>query len=443
KVNTNSKSQRKIVRSASNHDGNSIHSAVYSSDFDDDEADDDTTTETDRVKKYGSLPPSKQSMKRVSGVLPQRRGSDSELKSKTIIIKSNQNHNRRKDRLLPYIRHTNKMNNNNHMTRTNHLKRKHDQQQQLSMPKGEVERRLLSAQNTKLKTLENKIAELKLDLDTIRVENHTLKTIQRREEMALKKYENQDYDIQRILKEYTSEIQHTKELLFNEKQSKLKLEKTIDSKDEILRDTKKRLKYYEKITMEKNLDERYEMKEKLKESDRKYQELLEKLTAQEKHLENLEKSHRYEVNSTLLKQKELKRELDKRQSDYNELTLKLEDKTRQLDTMHIYTQRGGHRPETNMTKSHSLQSLQQPDTSPRFREKILDYDKKRREQQEKKKAQHQQHQQQQQQEHQQQTKKPRTHDRLPPTSTAKKETIQYKVMSDDEKKIKKDPPLQN
>jgi hypothetical protein len=49
--------------------------------------------------------------------------------------------------------------------------------------------------------------------------------------------------------------------------------------------------------------------------------------------------------------------------------------------MHIYIQRGGRRPSLssngNLSKSYSLYSLQ--DTSPRFREKILEYDKKRRE----------------------------------------------------------------
>lgn len=49
--------------------------------------------------------------------------------------------------------------------------------------------------------------------------------------------------------------------------------------------------------------------------------------------------------------------------------------------MHIYIQRGGRRPSNssliNLSKSRSLQSLQ--DTSPRFREKILEYDQRRRE----------------------------------------------------------------
>ena len=43
---------------------------------------------------------------------------------------------------------------------------------------------------------------------------------------------------------------------------------------------------------------------------------------------------------------------------YKDLLLKLEDKTRQIDTMHIYAQRSGKRDTTsNLSKSRSLQSL--------------------------------------------------------------------------------------
>ena len=62
------------------------------------------------------------------------------------------------------------------------------------------------------------------------------------------------------------------------------------------------------------------------------------------------------------------------------MQLRLEERTRQVDTMHIYVQRGGRRPSNSsvdLSKAHLFPSLE--DTSPRFREKILDYDKKRRE----------------------------------------------------------------
>ena len=82
-----------------------------------------------------------------------------------------------------------------------------------------------------------------------------------------------------------------------------------------------------------------------------------------------------------MKQRDLKREIESKSKKYNELLFKTEDKSRQIDTMHIYIQRGGRRPShasINLRKSLSYQSIQ--DVSPRFREKVLEYDKKRREQ---------------------------------------------------------------
>jgi hypothetical protein len=83
----------------------------------------------------------------------------------------------------------------------------------------------------------------------------------------------------------------------------------------------------------------------------------------------LEKNHRYEINQELAKQRDLKRQLEARSEKYNELVQKFEDKTRQIDTMHIYVQRTNKRSSvstSNLSKSRSLQSLQ--DTSPRVKD---------------------------------------------------------------------------
>ena len=82
----------------------------------------------------------------------------------------------------------------------------------------------------------------------------------------------------------------------------------------------------------------------------------------------------------MIKQRDLKHELEDHTKRFLDLQHRLEDKSRQVGTMHIYIQRGGRRPSdssASLTKARSWQSLE--DTSPRYREKILEYDKKRRE----------------------------------------------------------------
>jgi hypothetical protein len=112
------------------------------------------------------------------------------------------------------------------------------------------------------------------------MENSTLRTIQRREEKAIKKYEEKEYDIHRIVRDYTHEIDYIKEALSNERQTKMKLEKQIELREEKLRDQSENIKKYQTIVQEKHLDERYELREKLIESDKKLQAFQEKLAHQ-------------------------------------------------------------------------------------------------------------------------------------------------------------------
>jgi DNA repair exonuclease SbcCD ATPase subunit len=149
-----------------------------------------------------------------------------------------------------------------------------------SSTKTETEKRALSAQNDKLRSLEARLAELRRELEAQRIENSTLRTIQRREEKAIKKYEEKEYDIHRIVKDYTHEIDHIKDVLTNEREVKMKLERRIQIREEKLRDQTKRLKEYEKIVQEKKLDERYELHEKLSTTDKRLKEVQEKLDHQ-------------------------------------------------------------------------------------------------------------------------------------------------------------------
>lgn len=143
--------------------------------------------------------------------------------------------------------------------------------------KSEHEQRALSAKHDKLRGLEARIAELRRELDEQRIENSTLRTIQRREEKAIKKYEEKEYDIHRIVRDYTNQIEHIRSTLATERENKQRLEKQMEHREEKLREQKEKLKKYETIVQEKNLDERFELKEKLNQADKKLQTYQEKL----------------------------------------------------------------------------------------------------------------------------------------------------------------------
>lgn len=210
-----------------------------------------------------------------------RRGSDSELKSSYSIAprrnKSNNEKAQRRGPLLPSVRPT--------QTRrplaVNPINRRpRDSRGSSTKDQDAADKRILSAQHEKLKGLESQIALLQREIENQRIENATLRKIQRQEEKAIKKYEEKEYDIHRIIRDYNQEIEHIKHVLENEREKKTRLEKQIEARDEKLRDQSKKLKQYEKIVHEKHLDERYELKEKLNEVDKKLKEYEEKLVVQ-------------------------------------------------------------------------------------------------------------------------------------------------------------------
>ena len=248
-----------------------------SADFDEDNGfeDDEAIVESaDERKKHGSLPPPKQKGSPPARVT--RRGSDSELKkSYTVALPSKPNNNapkRQPRNLLPYVRPQ--------QARPAAYPIRRHREILSTSAKNDHEERQASARTNELNRLEGRISELRRQLADQRIENSTLRTIQRREEKAIKKYEEKEYDIHRIVRDYTHEIDHIKDVLNRERENKMRIEKQIETRDEKLRDQTQILKKYEKVVKEKNLDERYDLKEKLVETDKKLQTFQEKLASQ-------------------------------------------------------------------------------------------------------------------------------------------------------------------
>ncbi|CAF3747645.1 unnamed protein product [Rotaria sp. Silwood1] len=354
-------SKSKHIDSQQSKSIDSPQSKIYESDFDDNKEHENIDINIDNKKNYILL----SSQKKHSSEIIHR---TNETKLKTLYTLKHDNI-RRKEKFLPYIRPS--------------KQRKGITKRYPKDNKNEIEKRLLSAQNNKLKQLQSYINEIRRQLEEERIENRTLLLIQKREEKDLKKYTNQLEDIRLIAQDFTQEIEDVKEKINNEREIKLKLEQEIEQHDHILQNQTKRMRFFKKLLInETNLNETEQLREQLNEANKKLKKYQEIISNKEKEIENLEKNYRHEINHELIKQRNLKHEIDNHSIKYNDLLLKCEDKTRQIDTMHIYIQRGGRRPShssSKLTKSYSLQSLQ--DTSPRFREKILEYDKKRREQQ--------------------------------------------------------------
>lgn len=122
---------------------------------------------------------------------------------------------------------------------------------------------MLSAQRFKNNELQNKLSEVMLELEALRVENKTLKRVHIREEIALKKHESQDLDISKMIKTHQEEVnvvkdQNRKALKENKRLSALLMEREED-----LRAYKKKADEMKKIINDKKLLDSVEISRKL------------------------------------------------------------------------------------------------------------------------------------------------------------------------------------
>lgn len=218
-------------------------------------------------KKSSSLPTTKQ-----SSVEPSPRRTVSKMKAsykipnKTAAAATTNSvaAARRKDRFLPYIRPA---------RRSKALPIR----PRPKPPISEVEKRVLSAKQSKFSELQSRMADLRRQLEAEKEENRTLRIIQKREEKALKLYEDQEYDVHKVARDYTREIVYVREALDEERETKTKLQKEVETRDDELREKTKRIKHYEKLVNVEELDEPDELRDRLKAATKKVKQYEEKI----------------------------------------------------------------------------------------------------------------------------------------------------------------------
>lgn len=123
--------------------------------------------------------------------------------------------------------------------------------------------KVMSAQRLKNNDLQNRIAEMNLEIEKLKEENKTLKRVHHREEVALKKFEAQDNDIAQIVKNHLSESTALKEVVKKVKNENRKLTGSLMEKDEEIRAIKKKQEEYKQIINDKKLLDSVELAKKL------------------------------------------------------------------------------------------------------------------------------------------------------------------------------------
>lgn len=128
--------------------------------------------------------------------------------------------------------------------------------------------RVMSAQRQKNNDLQNRIGEIAAQLEALKEENRTLKRVHQREEAALRRFESQDSDVSRLVRNHMEESNALKEVIKSSKAESARLNKVLIDKDEEVRQLKKKLDEYKKILNDKKLLDSADLNRRLEQSEK-------------------------------------------------------------------------------------------------------------------------------------------------------------------------------
>ncbi|XP_061483630.1 lebercilin-like protein isoform X2 [Rhineura floridana] len=208
-----------------------------------------------------------------------------------------------------------------------------------SQKKNNVACRLLSARLHKVKELKNEVSVLKKKLEASNMENQILKRLQYRHLKAISKYENAETNLPDLLAKQCGEVRTLRALLRKSQEQERNASRKLKEVETQLLKTKDTLQALQKLSEDKNLAERGELRRRLT-------ALTQRMEAGDKKIQDLEKqlllnntsfSHQLAVE----KKKTIEAQLvtTNLQMEIKLLNQKIKEKERELGVRNIYANR--------------------------------------------------------------------------------------------------------
>ncbi|XP_076444819.1 uncharacterized protein LOC143282856 isoform X2 [Babylonia areolata] len=253
------------------------------------------------------------------------------------------------------------------------------------VPMDEVVKRLLSADQLRMKELRNQMNDMKKQLKAVKDENRLFKQVQYKQERALKRFEDTESQLPQLIQAHNNEVRSLREQL---RQAKEKYEKTDrylrDAEDELDK-ANSQLKRYKDLTQKKNLGERSDLDRRLTKAEESLEEKNSRMSELERHLEMVKKNHRHELGIERARAKETEKQIEEMKEEKARLETLVKEKEKQLEAQNIYSNRllkpssyGGTPAHTPPLWRQNLMKNSGSMTDLSFRDRAKAYEDKRR-----------------------------------------------------------------
>ncbi|XP_016985207.1 lebercilin [Drosophila rhopaloa] len=180
----------------------------------------------------------------------------------------------------------------------------------VSQNHSEIHQRVMSARNLRAKTFQNQLADAQAEIANLAHENRMLRTLHKRQNSALNKYESNTAELPQLLHSHAEELRVWQTKYRNLQSINKDLELKLKQKEAIILSLSDQNKHYSQLNKDKNLDERQKLQEKLK--------------SLEQRLEDKDNDMKLMARKVQLESKNFRQQLLNEQKKGKEVLLKLE-----------------------------------------------------------------------------------------------------------------------
>ncbi|XP_041976694.1 lebercilin [Aricia agestis] len=216
-----------------------------------------------------------------------------------------------------------------------------------------VSQRVLSAKTHRVKALQNQLADAHYHLQELSNENRVLRAMQKKQEMALQRYENSNAELPQILNSHNEEIRVQQTRYKQLKAQYKEVAQKLKERDLQLQQLRDEHQHLQELSKDKNLYEREKLQVQVAELTAKVQQQSETINLLQRRIALEAKNFRHQLQAEINKHKDTRHDLDIAINNADKLSSIIEMKERMLSTA---ASRGSKSP----TKVASLMSIPRP-----------------------------------------------------------------------------------
>lgn len=179
----------------------------------------------------------------------------------------------------------------------------------------EVRQRVLSARRLRMKTLQNQLADSQQHISELAHENRILRTVHKRQDQALKKYESTNAELPQLLHSHAEEIRIWQSKYKNLQHQNKELTFKLKQKDSQILAFSDQNKYLSQLNKDKNLEDRQKLTDQVQKMEIKLQEKDNELKLLARKLQLETKSFKIQVQMEHKRYKDAMAKLEKTKNE--------------------------------------------------------------------------------------------------------------------------------